>query len=77
MGRREGCLSVSLPAIHENAECTWIGKLNLYTDKVSGITRDRQKQPGPWNKELGCLIVRAPVRIAVITIEPAGEYFLV
>ena len=50
----------SPPAIHENTEYTWIGKVNLYTDKVSGITRDRQKQPSPWNREFGCLIVRAP-----------------
>ena len=35
------------------------------THKVSGITCDRQKQLGPWDRKLGRLFVRAPVRIDV------------
>lgn len=68
---------MSPPSIHQNSDYTWIGKLHLYTDKVTGRARDRQKQPGPWNRELMCLIVRTPVSIAVIAVDPAGKYSFV
>ena len=40
-------------------------QVNWDTDKDSGITSDCQKQPGPWNRKLGCLIVRDPMGLQI------------
>ena len=65
-GRTEGSWNVTPPAIYEKAEYTWAGELNKYMRKVSGMTRDRQKQLGTWNRKFGRLLAWDPVRIAFL-----------
>ena len=49
----------------------WAGELNIYTRKVSGMTRDRQKQLGPWDRKLQQLFARAPGENSIMFVSPA------